>query len=300
MIPRVKPSVLYEIRYCNQNEFDLCVFNSRKNCTNENVTISFIDFKISVTLNYIPPSRNARKTVVLGRDIYMLDKIRGKGIHTNIFEVYSKTEKVCKQLKSIDNRLHCFSTCLFMSSIYVIGGFFGDDYTENCYKYDRIDNSWRQIASLHSKKRTPTCSVFEGKIFATGGMKGGSLKSVESFDYHENKWNIISDMIKTRCSHSSVTIGDKLFVIGGYYRTCSEVYDSNSRKFTMFSLKLPFNPDIYVHSKAVCYDKKIVFHGYSSNRFSQLYVYNVDERKWVTKEIEMKLPGLRLRKIPKQ
>ena len=50
-------------------------------------------------------------------------------------------------------------------------------------------------------------------------------------------------MIKSRKNHNSVVIGNKLFVTGGYGRTCSEVYESISIKFTMYSLKLPCVPD---------------------------------------------------------
>ena len=69
------------------------------------------------------------------------------------------------------------------------------------------------------------------------------MKSVEAYDHHENKWIILPDMIKSMRKHTYVVVGNKLIVIGGYGRTCSEVYDSISRKFTIFSLNLPCDSD---------------------------------------------------------
>ena len=96
---------------------------------------------------------------------------------------------------------------------------------------------------MNFKRFETTCSVFEGKIVVTGGGCGKYMKSVEAYDHHENKWIIIPSMIKSRKIHNSVVVGNKLFVTGGYGRICSEVYDSISRKFTMFSFKLPCDPD---------------------------------------------------------
>ena len=68
-------------------------------------------------------------------------------------------------------------------------------------------------------------------------------KSVEAYDHHKMKWNIFPNMIKGRKNHFSITIGNKLFVIGGYGKIFSKVYDSISRKFTMLTFKLPCDPD---------------------------------------------------------
>ena len=128
--------------------------------------------------------------------------------------------------------------------------------------------------------------MFRGKIVISGSNTYyDSLKSVEAYDHHENKWTYLSDMIKKRYDHSSVTIGKKLFVIGGYDKVCSEVYDSVSRKFTMFNLKLPY-AYTFNKIKTVSFNSKIVvFCVCSSNNTSKLYVYNVDEPNWIKKEI---------------
>ena len=90
MYPSEKPSVLYENRYCNQNEFDIVVLGKRNKSTNETVTISCPDFIATVERSLIPPPRNFRKTVFIGSDIYTLDEDFNKKVYKNIFKVYSK------------------------------------------------------------------------------------------------------------------------------------------------------------------------------------------------------------------
>ena len=44
-------------------------------------------------------------------------------------------------------------------------------------------------------------------------------------------------MIKRRNCHASVSMGNKLFVIGGYFNTSCEVFDNFSRKFTVINYR---------------------------------------------------------------
>ena len=45
---------------------------------------------------------------------------------------------------------------------------------------------------------------------------------------------IFPDMMKERYFHASVSMGNKLYVIGGFNNTTCEVFDSFSRNFTSF------------------------------------------------------------------
>ena len=75
-------------------------------------------------------------------------------------------------------------------------------------------------------------------------------------------------------------------MIGGYGRTCSEVYDSVSRKFTMFSLKLPCHTDRYIQCKTLSFNNKtVVFCECSDYSSSKSFVYNVYQKRWELKEM---------------
>ena len=91
-------------------------------------------------------------------------------------------------------------------------------------------------------RRNAACAVFEGKIVVSGGCNNNTkirrtavarrrilkqviLNSVESYDYHENKWSYFPCMLSKRANHTAVSIGNKLFMIGGSSNN-SEVFDS--------------------------------------------------------------------------
>ena len=114
------------------------------------------------------------------------------------------------------------------------------------------------------------------------------MKSVESYDHYENRWNFLPNMIEHRTNHSSVGIDNKLFVIGRNNKMSSEVFNSISRKLTMFNLELPYTYSYYKINTVSFNSKIVVFCVCSSNNPSKLYVYNVDEPNLIKIEITIK------------
>ena len=90
-------------------------------------------------------------------------------------------------------------------------------------------------SNLNVVRDCAICTVFEGRIVVTGGVNNLlQLKSVEAYDYYENKWTYLPDMIERRRFHASVSMDNKLFVIGGYYTESSEVFNSFFQKIYHF------------------------------------------------------------------
>ena len=124
-----------------------------------------------------------------------------------------------------------YCACSFMRSLYVFGGNISLSKnniikSNSCSKYDTKTSQWSCIAEMKIDRNRVACSVFEGKIVVSGGYS--NLKSVEAYDYYENKWNNFPGMIQGRDFHGSVSLGNKLFVIGFTF----EVFDSLFRIFT--------------------------------------------------------------------
>ena len=109
----------------------------------------------------------------------------------------------------------------------------------NLYLYNFKNDHWIEKAQMKQNRDFAACTVFEGKIVVTGGTDNWyKLNSVEAYDHYENKWTYLPDMIERRYYHDSVSMGNKMFVIGGGYTDglgC-EVFDSFSRKFTSLVL----------------------------------------------------------------
>ena len=81
---------------------------------------------------------------------------------------------------------------------------------------------------MNDCRHDANCTLYGGKIVLTGGFDEVSvLKSVEAYDYYENKWDSFPCMINKRYLHGAVCMGNKLFVIGGEYNATCEVVDSS-------------------------------------------------------------------------
>ena len=112
---------------------------------------------------------------------------------------------------------------------------------------------------------------------------------------------LLPNMILRRHHHSSVTIGNKLFMIGGNNVKFSEVYDSISRKFTIFSLEPPCASFNDIQCKTVNFNNKIVIFC-KSNTTIKIYVYNVDRKTWIIKDktLEYNFDEADFQIVPKQ
>ena len=157
-----------------------------------------------------------------------------------------------------------------------------------CYKY--VSNKWTKIANLQNERCFSACAVFEGKIVVTGGSNSdGSLRSVEAYDHHKNKWTYLSDMIAKRYDHSAVSMGNKMFVIGKGNPVYYELYDSISRKFTMFKVKPPYSNFYGFGFDVLGINNKLVhFSIASSSNELKVYFYDVFENKWIVENILVK------------
>ena len=154
---------------------------------------------------------------------------------TVFVEIYSDKTKTWthKVLKAEEKSGYCVIS--FMGKLYLIGGYTKSCHKRlsSCYSYDINNEKWNNLANLNVARNCAECTVFEGKIVVTGGVNYLSrFKSVEAFDYCENKWTYLQDMNEKRSNHAAVSIGNKMFVIGRAYSTSCEVLDNFSRRFT--------------------------------------------------------------------
>ena len=173
----------------------------------------------------------------------------------------------------------------FINKLYLIGGWIKScgKSLRSCYTFDINSSTLNKIADLNVARELAACTVFEGKIVVTGGFNyyDRDLKSVEAYDYYENKWSYLSDMIEGRFDHAAVSMSNKLFVIGGRYTTSCEIFDSYSRQFTEIESDLTVPNMKSKYSMAACIgDYILVFHSYSSYDETTTYLYDVCENKW--------------------
>ena len=115
-----------------------------------------------------------------------------------------------------------------------------------------------------------------------GGFDWEIFKSVEAYDYYENKWTYLPDMIEERSNHAAVSMGNKMFVIGGYDNTSCEMFDSFSKKFTNINSKIKVSDIKECCFYAYSFGKNIlVFQDFQEPlKETLVYNYDVDKEKW--------------------
>ena len=284
-----KTSVLYQARYCAQEEFSIAVC-LKKSINRLEYPYSLNSHEDFNQISVITKKWYNNKVVACGSDLFVLRKRR----RTFAFEKYSESSESKTVLSSLlDNRLH-FCVCSFMQRIYVIGGNIKtEDFSiDSCMCYDIECNKWTYIAPMIESRRNASCEVFEGKIVVTGGydMDKNQLgyKSVEAYCSFENEWTQLPDMLEKRRYHGTVSIGNKLFVIG---RSTCEVFDSITNKF-VFLKSLPDLKDNFFqfvnNIEAVSIGYKIyVYREFKKNRKNVIgsdmviYCYNGEQNDLV-------------------
>ena len=283
-----KFSVLYQARYCAQEDISLVV------CKDGIIKMldypfSFTNFTNSKPVCFLLKTDRDSKLVVSGSKLY----VSGKSTQKSSFVKFSESSKSLNVLPSMLDERSGFCVCSFMQKIIVIGGHINYKSINSCMAYDIKTNQWNYIASMNESRDNASCTVFNGKLVVTGGYDSRAfnsfLKSVEAFCFHENKWTQLPDMLQRKSGHSTVSLGNKMFLIARYFSDSCEVYDSLTSKFTL--LKRPYEK--YINCYALNTTTIIV--GYKIHVFMvkkvvkkymvSTFCYDVIEKSWAFVDI---------------
>ena len=261
--------VLYQNRFCDQKEFSIAVFSGEINDENVRLNKPFLlrnfntkdSLPIKFGKSYETISCSARtfkkfnkfKVVCNGASIYIVnqhiqDDTTSFGIEFSTSVImYSFANKRWKKLPTVIEEKSAYCVCSFMQKLFLLG----DSDSHLVMFYDIQTNKWTTIASMIESRVNAACTVFEGKIVLSGGLitveremwlrsmppqrytrlVKTKTSSVEAYDHHENKWYYFPEMLSPKNNHSSVSINNKMFMIGSSSDYC-EVFDSVTRKFT--------------------------------------------------------------------
>ena len=213
--------------------------------------------------------------------------------HVKTLKTYSVSTKELSKVIEFSKELFYSQLCMFMGNIYVIG-----DERNQCFVIDQNTKDKSKITSTMKSRRLPGCAVYCGRIVVSGGIHksghrhffedGTTERSVEAYDHCRDRWVEMPDMIERRYDHASVSIKNKLYMIGGSAATC-EVFDSFSGIFVR--IKSPATP-LYKHGwrsmvnsrhnglttlKCVVLGRKIMFF---DRDLLKPHVFDVEDEEW--------------------
>ena len=120
-----------------------------------------------------------------------------------------------------------------MGKIYILGGrTVGPNKRNNCSVFDPKTNKIKETAPLLIERESAASVVHEGRIVVSGGRHAAERK-VEVYDHIAGKWSLMPDMIQGRHNHDSISIRNKIYMIGKYLINNMEVFDSLSNTFAL-------------------------------------------------------------------
>lgn len=99
--------------------------------------------------------------------------------------------------------------------LYMVGGY-SYGYSNALYRYNAVQDSWIQLASMNTRRIMHATVALNNKIYVFGGHDGyGVLRSGEVYDPVANIWLPIADMPFPLLGASAVTDGQYIYLIGG-------------------------------------------------------------------------------------
>ena len=179
-----------------------------------------------------------------------------------------------------------FDVCRFMDKFLIFGGC--DNYLNpfySCKIFDTTDNKWYEVAKINKARIKSASTVYEGRIVVSGGCiennRFNVTNTVEAYDPFADTWSSMPNMIEGRFSHCSVSIRNKLYVLGsndGQGSKKCEVFDFSCKKFVMIKpFPSTFNFDLNYVFNTFSIGNKIITIG--NNSSTALY-YDVEKDEW--------------------
>ncbi|KAK2174757.1 hypothetical protein NP493_778g02028 [Ridgeia piscesae] len=184
-----------------------------------------------------------------------------------------------------------------------------------CHYLEEDDESWETLTELPESRNYYSVCRVEGGLLLTGGLMDGStdgltgwstggskiyvsaLSSKQNcwiFEFIERKWKTMPPFKVDRHKHSSVPIGDTVYVIGGYEINTNEVVKSVERldvKRRQWSSVPDLLQPVYIPMVTSLGDRLFVFGGRGADKMP-LYCTQMYDTVWGEWRILASMPEI--------
>lgn len=162
-----------------------------------------------------------------------------------------------------------FGTILHQGLLYMCGGHQGpehtypkESFTNHFNVYDKRTNTWRELAPRPVMAHGYQLAAAGNYIYAFGGFtfsdahKPGwkSISTIDRYDIRTNAWTTIGKLSTPRSSNVAVTIGEKVYLVGGWdstpkapndyegtFQSSIDIFDLKTETISIAPYKMP-NP----------------------------------------------------------
>jgi len=112
--------------------------------------------------------------------------------------------------------------------VYLIGGLVHvGSAVKTVYQYDPATNAWTQKADLPQPRGAMGVAVYNGKVYAVGGLGYPAKADLFAYDPAANTWQALAPMLTPRDHLVMEEVGGKLYAIGGRNVTLGTVTAAN-------------------------------------------------------------------------
>ncbi|KAM8881602.1 kelch-like protein 33 [Synchiropus picturatus] len=222
--------------------------------------------------------RFGHEVAVFKEQLYVFGGNRYYGVGDTLNSVYryNPLQNSWERLADMGENRCAFSVVILDGNMLAIGGHSDPDYKESVERYSPTTNSWSFTKPLDLPLGGHVARVLHGQIFVSGGMNNDFNCLSSMFVYQpETGSTYLATMSKPRAHHCMETLGDHLYVAGGFTEDDGgtvvdqldcEVYHPATDSWTAFT-SLPV-PHVGAGS-AVLEGKFYVLGGYSREDYSE-------------------------------
>jgi N-acetylneuraminic acid mutarotase len=206
-------------------------------------------------------------------------------------EILNTTNETTTTVADMNERRFGHQSIEYKNDVFVIGGTGNNSGPLNKVEKININNfssGWTQMPTMNEKRSSFAAALHDKYIYVFGGHNGRTeLSSIERFDIPNNKWDVLnSKMNMKRNGHAAVTVGDKIYIIGGEDENGNnlnsmDIFDISSNTFQQENI--PNIPIALTYMSAIAIGKWIVVTGGSNNEnvyIAESYVYDTEQNEW--------------------
>jgi hypothetical protein len=157
--------------------------------------------------------------------------------------------------------------------MYIFGGYQGS--YQYMYRYDPAANTWLQRANLPLPSYFNGGAYYNGRIFSLGNAYYGN-GGIFAYTISTNTWTTLSPTLTgNRYYCSAATLGDRIYVTGGYYNGYSTLCDEFNPTNDTLTARANMPGGTYMHCMASvdALNKTYVMGGYNNGYLAVCYEY---------------------------
>jgi N-acetylneuraminic acid mutarotase len=210
------------------------------------------------------------------------------GMNSSV-EIFDAKNETTTTVRDMNESRYGHQSVKYKNDIFVIGGIGNGGILNTVEKINmnNLSSGWTRMSVMIEKRDSFAAALYGDYIYAFGGYNGHTLSSVKRFDIPNNNWEMVnSNMNMKRRFHAAVTVGNKIYIIGGkdenYNNLDSmEIFDLSSETFQQGNI--PNIPIALSRMSAIAIGKWIIITGGRNNEgvsIADSFVYDTEQNVW--------------------